>query len=116
VVCAVCRRDVRTDPRPRHALPSWLEPWREHAYAERACSVVCLGIISMRDQPMIDPTEGELAAIEDASDKAGEYLDELNQTDLAKLSREQWLELIQVIVTAFTDKLREIEGAVPARL
>lgn len=40
-----------------------------------------------------------------ASDMAGEVLDELGETDLAKLSREQWLELLRVIICRYYDKL-----------
>ncbi|MCC2653083.1 MAG: hypothetical protein K0R61_740 [Microvirga sp.] len=64
---------------------------------------------------MIDKSEHEEVALDYASDMAGEYLDELDITDMAKMTREQWMTLIECAVTGFTDKLKEIEIAAPGR-
>jgi hypothetical protein len=59
---------------------------------------------------MIDPTAHEIVAMRAASPVAGEYIDSLGRTDLAAFSEEEWLRLIEVIVTAYTDALRELVG------
>jgi hypothetical protein len=103
--CLVCRRDTMG---PFPAVPDWLGEARDAADA--ACSIVCLSIIADRKNPMVDKTEHEELALEKASDEAGEYLEELGETDLRKLSREQWMTLLEVVVTAWTDALREMEN------
>jgi len=57
---------------------------------------------------MIDPTEHEIAAMRAASPVAGEYVDSLGKSDLAAFSENEWLTLIEVIVTAYTDALRDL--------
>jgi hypothetical protein len=57
---------------------------------------------------MIDPAEHEVAAMRAASPVAGKYVDSLGKTDLAALSEDEWLTLIEVIVTAYTDALRDL--------
>lgn len=110
--CSVCRREVQG---PFPPLPSWLAPWRALSERAAACSIVCLAALSMRDPSMVDPTENETKALEAASDNAGAYLEELGETDLAKLSREQWMTLLEVVVTAWSDALHELEGAAGGR-
>lgn len=46
-------------------------------------------------------------ANEYASDMAGEYLNELGKTDLATMSRDEWMELINVITKNY--ELKKIE-------
>jgi hypothetical protein len=60
---------------------------------------------------MVDPSENEIEAIEAASEPAGEFLENIGKTDLAELAEEEWLMLLEVIVTAYQDKLRELEAA-----
>lgn len=60
---------------------------------------------------MIDPTPNEIQALMGTSDMAGEYLESIGKTDLAALSYEEWMTLIEVIVTAYTDKLRVLDRA-----
>jgi hypothetical protein len=55
---------------------------------------------------MVDPTEYEIAAIEAASGPAGEYLESIGKTDLAAMDESEWMTLLEVIVTAYTDTLR----------
>lgn len=57
---------------------------------------------------MVDPTEHEIEAIQAASEPAGEYLESLGKTDLAALEEAEWFTLLEVIVTAYTDKLQEL--------
>lgn len=54
---------------------------------------------------MIDPTDAEKESMEHAGDMAGEYLESLRKTDLAKLSSDEWQTLIQVICTAYVDRM-----------
>lgn len=55
-----------------------------------------------------DPEPWEVSAILYAGQQAGEYLTEINQTDLAKLSAEQWQILLTVICQNYQDKHREL--------
>ncbi len=57
---------------------------------------------------MIDPTEHEIAAIQAASPMAGDYLESINKTDLAVLTENEWLTLLEVVVTAYQDKLASL--------
>lgn len=45
--------------------------------------------------------EEEKIKFEHASDMAGEYLDSLGKSDLATLTREEWLELLHVVVKGY---------------
>lgn len=57
---------------------------------------------------MIDPTKNEIAAMEYASKMAGEVIEEHGQTDMAQMTVNQWMTLIEVIVTGYTDELRRL--------
>jgi hypothetical protein len=112
-VCAVCRRGTRGfgwfDARFGIA-----DRRRDHS-RRRFCSLVCQGIWQRRPG-MIDPTRHERAAMDHAVDIAGEYVESLGRTDLMAWSPEEFATLIEVIVTAFTDRLRELgddPGEVP---
>ncbi len=52
---------------------------------------------------MIDPTPREMEALRSAGPMAGEYIESLGKTDLAHYSVNEFLMLIQVIVTAYLD-------------
>jgi hypothetical protein len=65
---------------------------------------------------MIDPTRHERVAMDHAVDMAGEYVESRGRTDLMAWSSEEFATLIEVIVTGFTDRLRELgddPGEVP---
>jgi len=57
---------------------------------------------------MIDPTPNEEAALAAAGAAAGEYLESLGRADLAALSVPEWQTLIEVIVTGYCDRLRDL--------
>lgn len=59
---------------------------------------------------MIDPTPNEIAALEHAGAMGGEYLENIGCTDLAKLSPQEYATLIETIVTAYGDKLRDLHA------
>jgi len=65
---------------------------------------------------MIDPTPNELAAIAHGGAMAGEYLESLGKTDLALLSHQEWLTLLEVIVTGYCDHLRDLAAQDRTRL
>ena len=113
MICPVCRREGRGfgwfdaqfgvgDPR-RDQSRRW------------PCSLTCQNIVHGR-RGMIDPTRHERAAMDHAVAMAGEYIESLGRTDLMAWSPEEFASLIEVIVTAFTDRLRELgddPGEVP---
>jgi hypothetical protein len=113
MICPECRRDARGfgwfdaqlgigDPR-RDQSRRWL------------CSLTCQNICHRR-RGMIDPTRHERAAMDRAVAMAGEHIESLGRTDVMTWSPEEFAALIEVIVTAFTDHLRELgddDGEVP---
>jgi hypothetical protein len=56
---------------------------------------------------MIDPNKHETNALAAASISAGAYVEEIGKTDLARWSEQEWATLIDVVVTAFQDFLRQ---------
>ena len=56
---------------------------------------------------MIDPNTHELNALAAAGAEGGAYVESLGKTDLALFTAQEWSTLIEVIVTAFQDHLRE---------
>ena len=58
---------------------------------------------------MTDPTDNEIEAIQAASEPAGEYLENLGKTDINDLDEAEWLTLLEVIVTAYTDRMIELD-------
>jgi hypothetical protein len=111
-ICAVCRRSARGfawfDPRYGIGDP------RRLASLRWLCSLACQDICHRR-RGMIDPTRHERAAMDHAVAMAGEYIESLGQTDLMTWSSEEFASLIEVIVTAFTDRLRDL-GDDPAEV
>jgi Family of unknown function (DUF6511) len=104
MICPVCRREAR--------WWAWFDtrfgisdPRRDRS-RRRLCSCRCQDICHRR-HGMVDPTEHEVAAMRAASPVAGEYIESLGKTDLAAFAEDEWLTLIEVIVTAYTDALRD---------
>jgi hypothetical protein len=50
----------------------------------------------------------ELGAVLEAGSVAGGYLDKINKTDLALLSRDEWLEFLRRIVVGYEHALRRM--------
>jgi len=65
---------------------------------------------------MIEANEHELAAMMQASDRAGEFIESLGKTDMAAWSREQWGQFIEVICTGYVDKLVDLRAGVDAAM
>lgn len=58
----------------------------------------------IRNMKYFDPYEN--IAIADAGEKAGEYLDSIDKSDLATLTTEEWIKFLRFVVVAFGDSLR----------
>ena len=65
---------------------------------------------------MIDPTPNEQAAMAAGGDAGGAYLESLGRSDLATLSRPEWKQLIEIVVTGYCDRLRVLAGRDGSRL
>lgn len=58
---------------------------------------------------MIDLSPNEIKALAAASAAGGAYVESLAKTDLAQFSPQEWVTLIEVIVTAFQGHLRAFD-------
>jgi len=104
-LCAVCRREPRGFGwfDARFALADRRRDTSRRWLCSRTCQDLC-----HRRQGMIDPTPNEEAALAAAGAAAGEYLESLGRADLAALSVPEWQTLIEVIVTGYCDRLRDL--------
>lgn len=50
---------------------------------------------------MDDPTKREIEAMYDASESGGQYLDALGKTDMALFSEDEWMTLVDAIVSGY---------------
>lgn len=88
--CLRCNRSVKTalaDP----AVP----------YVQEFCSIKCA-----EAGQMVDPTEAECQAMEDAAAAGGEHLDAIGKTDLATLTKEEWMTFIEAVCTGFVESMQ----------
>jgi archaellum component FlaD/FlaE len=60
---------------------------------------------------MDNPTKHEIAAIMATSDPAGAYLENIGKTDLATMSQDEWMNFLEVVCTAFSDKMMELAAS-----
>lgn len=58
--------------------------------------------------PSKDLDAYEQKAVEAAGQHAGEYLDEIEKTDLAELSEDEWKEFLRRIVVGFEHNMRHM--------
>ncbi len=65
---------------------------------------------------MIDPTPNETAAMIAGGEAGGAYLDSLGKTDLARLTEAEWDAFVEVVVTGYCDRLRELAARDRTRL
>jgi hypothetical protein len=72
------------------------------------CSMACLDIVYKGKGKMVDPTDNEIKAIQAASGPAGEYIESLGSSDMAKWSDEEWHTFLECVVTAYTDEIRRL--------
>jgi hypothetical protein len=65
---------------------------------------------------MIDPTEHEIAAIEAASEPAGNYIEQwIGKTDMAAWTQDEWLGFLECVVTAYVDAMQRLATKKPNR-
>ena len=62
----------------------------------------------MQDQDHI-----EIESMYAASDKAGAYLDEIGQTDLANLNERQWMTFIETVIREFETTRSKLTVEIP---
>ena len=98
MMCAICRRDSRGFG----YAPALT---RSEGPLRKLCSMRCMYITS-RLKGMIDPNKHEVNALAAASSRGGEYIESIAKTDLAAFSEAEWSTLIDVLITAFQDHLR----------
>ena len=110
MTCAICRRQARGF--------GWFDPAfavtdpRRDASRRRFCSLRCLSLFARRAgrAAVVDPTERERAALAAALAPLGEYVASVGMDrPLAAYSREEVLALIEVVVTAFQERLIQLE-------
>lgn len=56
---------------------------------------------------LIDKTKAEKAALQLASQRAGEYLETLPSADMARMTFDQWKTFIEVTVAGFVEGMKE---------
>lgn len=103
MTCRACRKIT-----PR--LKQWIAP-----SGDRFCSGWCMDAFSGK-KIMIDPTDIEQRAMDHAGAQAGEYLDALGKTDLAKMSAEEWATLINVVCSGYVEHLQKEIGRIETDL
>ena len=62
---------------------------------------------------MIDPQPHEIQALTLASMNGGAYVEEIGKTDLATWTEQEWMVLVDLIVTTYQDGLRQADGNDP---
>jgi Family of unknown function (DUF6511) len=62
---------------------------------------------------IMTPAESKHQALEFASESGGEYLERVGETDLCRLTKQQWLTFIATIVDAFERKRSATWGNEP---
>jgi len=107
MLCAICGREGRGF--------CWVSPPRTGTRRQfkRFCSMRCQDIHARRAKAgggvVIDPTHNEKAAMEAVLPRLGEYVASIGMDrPLADYSREEILQLVDVVLTAYFDNLRDL--------
>lgn len=66
---------------------------------------MCSAIWGEGRRRVVDPNEHELAAMAAASDVAGEFIEKLGKTDMARWTAQQWQQFIEVVCGGYVDAL-----------
>ena len=98
MMCLICRRDARGFGFAPVRI-------RMGGSIRKLCSMRCMHITA-RLEGMIDPNKHEVNALATASRMGGEYIESIAKTDLAAFTEAEWSTLIDVLITAFQDHLR----------
>lgn len=112
-VCAVCNRQSAgyaiAQPGDAGYAPGWTQTPTHHF-----CSPHCMEAFFMANKAHIDVTKNEKAAAIAGGAKAGEYLEGIGVTDLAKLSPAQWEAFCATLyVETCKDLARQVDEQVP---
>jgi len=62
---------------------------------------------------MIDKDDDERAALQEAGQEGGAYIESLGRTELATWSANEWATLVEVVVTAYQDALARLRDGIP---
>ena len=107
MLCAICGREGRGF--------CWVSPPRAGVKRQfkRFCSMRCQDIHARRAKAgggvVIDPTHNEKAAMEAVLPRLGEYVAAIGMDrPMADYSREEILQLVDVVLTAYFDNLRDL--------
>lgn len=108
--CAVCHRTARGfgwfNPRVPRSDPSrYNDKW---VFCSRRCQEAFSKLMNKTEGRMIDPSDMEIAAMQSCLAPLGEYVGSIGmQRPLADYSRQEVLMLIDVVVTAYQDRMLE---------
>ena len=106
--CAVCHRTARGfgwfNPRVPRSDPSrYNDKW---VFCSRRCQEAFSKLMNKTEGRMIDPSDMEIAAMQSCLAPLGEYVGSIGmQRPLADYSRQEVLMLIDIVVTAYQDRM-----------
>ncbi len=63
-----------------------------------------------REKLVVDPSENEIMAMEHAAQQAGEFMGKMGKTDLAAMTGDEYMAVIEACISAFQDKLAELHS------
>lgn len=96
ICCAVCKREstgIGYSPSMKAPI-AWL-----------CDDCVALGK-TVYSMTIKDFNQHEACSLSDAGDKAGEYLEGIGKSDLASLTREEWVTFLKTVLFGFEDAMR----------
>jgi hypothetical protein len=62
---------------------------------------------------MIDKDDDERAALNEAGQEGGAFVESLRRTDLATWTADEWATLVEVVITAYQDALGRLRDGIP---
>ena len=65
---------------------------------------------------MVDPNEHEAAAMQEAGEIAGQYIEAMGRTDMASWSVDEWRGFVEAICGAYVDSLVARQAALNAAM
>lgn len=105
MICDVCGRGARGFAYSPVAYPNT----KGRVYTGSggmACSLKCLEVIVQKHWDGKDFLPDENAAIEKGGKAAGAYLEQIGKTDLAAMTRDEWLDFLRTFEAARSEALR----------
>jgi Family of unknown function (DUF6511) len=111
-----CGREARGFYYQRPVAPPRVPPKESGSFVEpraappkvRCCSMARLDVAHKMRGTMPNLTKWEAAAIEAASDPAGEYIEATGTTDMATWSAETWFGFLECVIAAYARRMREL--------